>query len=319
MPIRRLLTLAAALGFCFVLPTPAAHAATVTKVSNQVDIRCAFTTLHQSSDWYFPAGTPTGLLWLQHGFSSANDSVADTAQKFAERGFLVFAPTLPTANALGCTLENLGNNTDFLDNVADLFGKSADPGDKLGRSFADAKTKAGRTDVAMPTTMVFAGHSAGGEAVPYVTQQLRSKYPSVFAGVRGLVLFDPVKSFIGNNLSSSMNHLRNAALPVLLISAPPYSCNRNGSGTDTVLQYTSGLPFRGVRLTTGAHIDVEAGSAPDPDKIACGTPQDRNVSALQTLATAWASDFVSGAKTADDYPGGAYYEGLRTSGVLSTL
>ncbi|MGY2063419.1 hypothetical protein ACW9HQ_51715, partial [Nocardia gipuzkoensis] len=90
----------------------------VTKVENTVEIRCAFTTLRQSSDWYFPAGTPKALFWLQHGFASADDSVTDTAKKLAAQGFLVFAPTLPTADTFGCTLENLGNNTDFLHNVA---------------------------------------------------------------------------------------------------------------------------------------------------------------------------------------------------------
>ncbi|UGT44084.1 alpha/beta hydrolase [Nocardia yamanashiensis] len=298
---------------------PAAHAdAAVTKVENKVDIRCAFQTLHQSSDWYFPAGNPKALLWLQHGFTGSNDAMDDTARKFAEQGFLVFAPTLPTANLLGCTIANLGNNTDFLHNVADLFGKAGDPGDKLGRSFADARSKAGRGNLTLPTAMVFAGHSAGGEAVPYVAQQLRSGYAGAFANLRGLILFDPVKSFIGNNLSSSLNHLSNSTLPVLAISAPPYSCNNNGSGT-AELQEQLNRSFLGVRLTSGAHIDVEAASAPGPDKTACGTPQDKNVAALQKLSTGWANDFVSGSTTADYYPGGGYYEGLRTAGTIETL
>ncbi|RDI60591.1 alpha/beta hydrolase [Nocardia pseudobrasiliensis] len=299
--------------------SPAAAADPVTKVSNRVEIRCAFTILRQSSDWYFPTGTPKALLWLQHGFASANDSVTDTAKRFAARGFLVFAPTLPTANTFGCTLENLGNNTDFLHNVADLFGKAADPNDKLGRSFADAKARAGRSNLTLPRTMIFAGHSAGGEVVPYVTQQLRSDYPAAFAGVRGVVLFDPVKSFIGNNLPSSLNHLANTQLPILTVAAPPYTCNRDGSGTGIVLDQLKGRQFLGVRLTTGSHIDVEAASAPGPDRTLCGAPQDKNVAALQTLSTIWASDFVSGVKTPDAYPGGAYYEGLRTAGTITTL
>ncbi|MFD6159817.1 hypothetical protein ACFWF7_35950 [Nocardia sp. NPDC060256] len=319
MNIRRLLV---AIGFiavatAFTMPTATADSA-VTKVENTVEIRCAFTTLHQSSDWYFPVGTPKALLWLQHGFASANDSVDDTARKFSAQGFLVFAPTLPTANALGCTLENLGNNTNFLHNVADLFGKAADPGDKLGRSFADAKNKARRPDLALPKAMVFAGHSAAGEAVPYVTQVLRSDYAAAFASVRGLLLFDPVKSFVGNNLGSALNHLSNTALPILAISSPPYLCNGNGSGTTELIGQIS-RPFLGVRLTTGSHIDVEAASAPAPDKVACGTPQAKNVSALQTLSVAWAGDFVSGTTSADYYPGGAYYETQRSAGTVQTL
>ncbi|MBF6182395.1 alpha/beta hydrolase [Nocardia otitidiscaviarum] len=291
---------------------------TVTKVENKVEIRCAFRILKQSSDWYFPAGNPKGLLWLQHGFSAANDAMDDTARKFAAQGFLVFAPTLPTSSLLGCTIANLGNNTDFLHNVADLFGKSADPSDKLGRSFADAKAKAGRPELALPTSWVFAGHSAGGEAVPYVAQELRADYPSAFAKLRGVILFDPVKSIIGNNLSSSLNHLSNSTLPVVAVSAPPYSCNRNGSGTAEVLEQLP-RPFLGVLVTTASHIDVEASSAPGPDRFACGTPQSKNVDALQRLSVAWAGDFVSGSTTADYYPGGAYFQSLVSAGILEPL
>lgn len=323
MRIRGLLaavcSVAAAVIACTPLITPTAAAdTTVTKVSNKVDIRCAFTTLHQSSDWYFPSGTPKALLWLQHGFAGSNDAVDDSARKFTAQGFLVFAPTLPTANLLGCTLENLGNNTDFLHNVADLFGKAADPGDKLGRSFADAKSKAGLPNLALPSAMVFAGHSAGGEAVPYVAQELRADYGPAFANLRGVILFDPVKSFIGNNLSSSLNHLSNTTLPILAVTAPPYSCNRDGAGTKVLLDQLD-RTFLGVRLTSGSHIDVEGASAPAPDKVTCGTPQAKNVEALQRLSVAWAGDFVSGSTTADYYPGGGYYESLRTAGTIETL
>ncbi|WP_223885424.1 alpha/beta fold hydrolase [Nocardia colli] len=319
MNIRRLLVAlgSIAAAAAFTIPTATADAA-VTKVENTVEIRCAFTILRQSSDWYFPAGTPKALLWLQHGFAGANDSVEDTAKKFSAQGFLVFAPTLPTANTFGCTLENLGNNTDFLHNVADLFGKAADPGDKLGRSFTDAKNKAKRPELTLPKAMVFAGHSAGGEAVPYVTQALRADYPAAFASVRGLILFDPVKSFVGNNLGNALNHLSNTTLPILAISSPPYACNRNASGTNELIAQIS-RPFHGVRLTSGSHIDVEASSAPAPDKIACGTPQAKNVSALQTLSVAWAGDFVSGTTSADYYPGGTYYETQRAAGTVQTL
>ncbi|MGW4247756.1 alpha/beta hydrolase [Nocardia sp. NPDC004722] len=323
MIIRRLL--AAAVSAVFAVSAYAASSvpmanadSAVAFVANTVDIRCAFTTLHQSSNWYFPSGTPKALVWLQHGFASANDSVDDTARKFAAQGFLVFAPTLPTANFFGCTLENLGNNTDFLHNVADLFGKSGDLGDKLGRSFTDARGKAGRTDVALPTAWVFAAHSAGGEAVPYVTQELRADYPSAFANLRGEILYDPVKSFIGNNLSTALNHLDNTTLPILAITAPPYSCNRDGAGTQVLIDQLH-RPFLGVRLTSGAHIDVEGASAPTPDKVACGTPQAKNVDALQHLSVGWAGDFVAGTKTPDLYPGGSYYQSLISAGTITTL
>ncbi|MFI6817517.1 alpha/beta hydrolase [Nonomuraea sp. NPDC050328] len=293
------------------LHTPA-HAQSVTKIENTVEIRCAFTTLRQSSDWYFPSGPPKALLWLQHGFAGSNDGMTDTAQRFAADGFLVFAPTLPSANIFGCTLQNLGNNTAFLGNVADVLAGGLD------RSFADARARAGRPDLALPGAFVLAGHSAGGEAVPYVAQQLRARHPAAFAKVRGLILFDPVKSLAGDNLGSSLNHLANTSLPILAISSPPYSCNSGGSGTQELTEQLA-RPFLGVRLTTGSHIDVEGSSATGPEKLACGTPQAQNVSALQTLAKGWAGDFVSGTTTPGLYPGGDYFESLRSAGVIQPL
>ncbi|MGW0808651.1 hypothetical protein [Nonomuraea sp. NPDC002799] len=299
------------------LPTPA-HAQSVTRVENTVEIGCAFTTLRQGSDWYFPSGTPKALLWLQHGFAGTNDGLADIAQRFAAQGFLVFAPNLPSAHIFGCTLQNLGNNTDFLNNVAGLFGGSAQQAAALERSFSDARTKAGRTGLALPGALVFAGHSAGGEAVPYVTQRLRAASPAAFAKVRGLILFDPVKSIAGDNLGSALGPLSGTGLPILAISSPPYLCNSDAGGTKELIARLA-RPFLGVRLTTGSHVDVEGASAPAVEKLACGTPQAKNVAALQTLAVGWAGDFVGGAPTASLYPGGATYEGLRAAGTIQPL
>lgn len=286
----------------------------VTRIENTVDIGCASTTLRQGSDWYFPSGSPKALLWLQHGFAGTNDGMTDTARRFADQGFLVFAPTLPSAHIYGCTLQNLGDNTGFLNNVAALFGGSA----ALSRSFSDAAGKAGRSGLALPSALVFAGHSAGGEAVPHVAGRLLSTHPSAFARLRGLVLFDPVKSIAGDNLGGALGPLGATGLPILAITSPPYLCNSFGGGTNELLARLS-RPFLGVRLSTGSHVDVEGSTAPAVEKLACGTPKTANVSALQTLSVGWAGDFVSGSVTAGLYPGGDVYEGLRAAGTIQPL
>ncbi|OLT33477.1 hypothetical protein BJF79_34675 [Actinomadura sp. CNU-125] len=283
-----------------------------------VDIRCAFTTLEQDADWYFPSGAPEGLVWLQHGFARANDHVADLASEYAAAGYLVFAPTLPTGNIFGCTLQNIGNNTDFLGNVADLFTKMSDPDDKLGRSFADAKAEAGRPGLTMPDELVFSGHSAGGEAVSYVAGRLRTDGPAAWARLRGLVLLDPVASFIGDNLETGLEAVNGTGRMIRTISGPDGLCNNSGGGTDLVQSRVT-APFVGVRLPDGAHTDAEGASTDGVGTLACGEPESANVEVLQTFAVAWATDAFDGTQTPAYLPGGSYYQSQLASGRIETL
>ncbi|MFC7243770.1 alpha/beta hydrolase [Catellatospora aurea] len=314
---RAALVLALAASF-LTAPAAASAAPGVVEVSNTVDIRCAFYTMKANADWYFPAGTPRGLVYLQHGFSRSNGNLQDLAEQYATAGFVVFAPTLPSANLYGCTVNNIGNNTDFLNNVADLLGKATDSTDKLGRSFADARTRAGRAGLALPTSYVLSGHSAGGEVVSYVANRLRTSYAAQFAKVKALVLLDPVKSPVGQSMANAFNGLKTTALPMYAISSPPYLANSNASGT---VELTNDVPrpFLGVRLSTGCHCDAEGASTDGLCTLTSGTPQAQNVAALQTLAVTWAVDGVAGTTTATHYPGGAYYDGLLAAGVTQTL
>ncbi|WP_405915062.1 hypothetical protein [Streptomyces sp. NBC_00728] len=315
-PFTPAVTLAVAL--LLVFQPSGARAAGVTKESTTVDVSCAAFTYHQSADWYFPSGTPTGLVWLQHGFARANGNVQDLAEHYAAAGYLVFAPTLPSADLFGCTLPDLGNNKPFLDNVASWFTASGTGADRLRSSYARAAAAAGRSGTALPSSLVLSGHSAGGEAVEYVAQRLHATAPADFARVRGLVLLDPVKSFLGSNTEDSLTGLAGTGLPVHTISSPPYSCNSDGTGTEAVRELVPAA-FVGVRLTTGAHTDAEGASTDLAGTALCGTPQAKNVAALQSLATAWASDAFSGRTTAAWYPGGASYDALLAAGTISTL
>ncbi|MFG2972457.1 alpha/beta hydrolase [Streptomyces sp. NPDC048331] len=292
--------------------------ADVVKVSNTVEVRCAFLVYKRAGDWYFPAGAPKGTVWLQHGFSRANDHLEDLARRYAAAGFVVFAPTLPSSDMFGCTVSNLGNNTAFLNNVADLFGKSADPSDKLGRSFADAAAKAGRPGLQLPAKFVFSGHSAGGEAVSYVANRLRTQYPAAFARLSGLVLLDPVNSFTGLNMANALNGLNTTNLPMHAISSPPYLANGQASGTKELTTDVH-RDFLGIRLSTGSHCDAEGASTDTLCTLPNGAPQASNVAVLQEFATVWAADDVNGTVTATHRPGGSRYESLRTAGTIQTL
>ena len=92
----------------------------------------------------------------------------------------------------------------------------------------------------------------------------------------------------------------------------------NASGT---VELTNDVhrAFLGARLTTGCHCDAEGASTDGLCTLTSGTPQAQNIAALQTLAVAWAADGIAGTTTATYYPGGAYYNGLLSSGVIQTL
>jgi hypothetical protein len=290
----------------------------VSRFDTTVDIGCFSTTLTQDASWYLPAGDVQGLVWVQHGFARTGDNVADLATHFAAQGYIAFAPSLPTINVLGCTLENLGDNDDFLSNVADLFGQATNSSEKLGRSFASATAAAGRPELELPQEFVFSGHSAGGEAVLFVANTVRVSYPAAWTGLRGLVLLDPVKSFIGTHFDDALAGLDTTVLPVLSVSAPDLLCNNNGGGTDA-LQAGLHRAFVGVRLTTGVHTDAEGASTDIIGEIACGTPVAANVAILQTLAVGWSVDYFAGSTTASYYPGGSYYESQLVAGTIETL
>ncbi|MET9490745.1 alpha/beta hydrolase [Nocardia sp. NPDC006630] len=267
-----------------------------------VEIACAASTLHQSAAWYLPTGQPRGLVWVQHGFARDNDNVAALAETLADAGYLAFAPSLPFLNLSGCTLQNLGDNTPFLNQVADLFATADDPAGPLARSLETAAAGSGRPVPAMPGQLVFIGHSAGAEAVEYVAHRLHTTAPATWSKLRGLVLLDPVKSFLGNNTETALTDLDATGLPMLTVSAPPSLCNNFGGGT-AAMEALLHRPFIGVRIPAGEHTDAEGASSDGIGELLCGVPQAANVTVLQRLTSGWTDDFIDGTHTAAYYPG----------------
>jgi len=104
----------------------------VVKVSTSLAVRCAFLTYRLPTDWYFPVGDPHGLVWAQHGFVESRKVWTEFATRAARAGFLVVAPTLPTADLFGCTVQNLGNNPRFLNHVAEVFDPASADGRRTG-------------------------------------------------------------------------------------------------------------------------------------------------------------------------------------------
>lgn len=268
-------------------------------LGGQIAIPCGAGTLGVHADWYLPAATPRALIWLQHGFARSAANVADLGRRFADAGYLVVAPNLPSADADGCTLQNVTGNTAFLAGIANLFEPGAPTG--LTTALAAAARTAGRAVPAIPDRWVFVGHSAGGEAVEYVADQLLLRHPALWPRLRGLILLDPVASFVGDNTAVALTDLDTTSLPILTVSGPAGLCNNFGSGT-AALQTRLHRPYVGVRLPGGVHTDAEGTSSDVVGELFCGAPRSDDIGTLQTLATGWAHDFVSGARTPGLYP-----------------
>ena len=297
-----------------------ASAATSVKVTNTTAIRCGFGNQSVPTDWYVPStGTPQGLVWLQHGFTESKANWDAYAPQLAGAGYVVMVTTLPTINLFGCTVQNVGNNTAFLDNIAGVFGSAAGGSGALVTSYNNATGRAGRAGLALPPRWAFVGHSAGGEAVTYVANRLRTNHATAFARLRGLVLEDPVNSFIGSSLANGLSGLNGTSLPIYALAAPPYSCNNNQSGVRLVTQRLTNRSFHGALVTSGTHVDIFGAAAGGLLTLTCGTPQAKNVSATHTLTTGWLADQIAGTTTPRFYPGGATYQALVSAGTITTL
>jgi hypothetical protein len=318
LSLRRLVaTLVLSAGVIAAAP-PAAQAATA-EVDGDITVLCGSSTYTQDADWFFPDTTsPKALVFLQHGFSRSNSHMFALARKYQAAGFLVFAPTLPSTNSSGCTVSNQGDNTAFLNNVTAWIGEATTSTRQLATSHAKAATTAGRAGSTLPATYVLAGHSAGGDAVTYIANRLRTTFPAAFANLKYLQLLDPVKSPSGTNMADALTGLAGTSLPITAISSPPYSSNGNASGTVELVNRID-RPFLGVRLVTGSHCDAEGSTTNWLCTLLGGTSKAANVTALQTFAINWASDAVAGTTTATYYPGGSYYQGLLTGNVIQTL
>ncbi|MFW0794487.1 alpha/beta hydrolase [Gordonia sp. CPCC 205515] len=270
--------------------------------------------------WYFPAGNPSGLVWLQHGFMRSATNLDGLATAYAKQGLLVASTSVESISPSGCGVAyNLADNTAFIATMASVFGHGTDPGSALSQSLRRAEHSTGRTDVAIPKAMVFSGHSAGGEFVLTAANALRRTDPVDYRRLSGLMLIDPVNSFIGNNFHTAAVDLGRAGLPIRVISSPPSISNVGGQGTHW-LEQTTRQRFLGAQLTTGVHIDVE-GADTDILGIASelAVPRPRNGRVIRTLAPHWTADLVDRHPTVAYYPGGRYYDLLLRTNTVTTL
>lgn len=242
------------------------------------------------ADWYFPAVTsPTGVVWVQHGFTRSRTNIAALARSIAATtSAIVVAPSI-SSNFLslnGCWI----NGSSMHRAVARMFG---DQFSALQASATSAARTAGAGRVTLPRRFVLTGHSAGGNlatAAAGETTRLTSGGASVAVNLAGVVMYDGVDS--GGAIRTGLSRLVGAFdRPVWTIAAPDSSCNASGSGTDALVAARPGR-FVGVLVTQGSHNDAEGTAS-----TGCGTVLARNVAALRTLASDWIGALLAGTPT----------------------
>jgi len=272
-------------------------------------VPCGGTT-NVDARWAFPEGvTPTGMIWLQHGFARSNAALADLQKAYSARGWIVVSPTI---SAFGtCSINAAVLHT----GIANLLVGSTAPGSALEASYDAARTSLGLAAADLPSAFALSGHSAGGALVTVVGGKIAANPSSaVAARLKGIVLLDPVENS-DNGMAANLPKL--TGKPVLTISGGDSSCNSNSSGTKVLLPKRSG--FAGVRLPSGCHCDAEGATTDGTCTLVCGTPKAANTAALKQLATDWLSDMLKSTTKAGAYPGGEYYEQTKAAGTITTL
>lgn len=272
-----------------------------------LNIPCGRLGRRVPATWYYPepqSKAPTGLVWVQHGFSRNKRHIAELAHSLAETtGCLVVTPTLSSnaAAAEGCWL-----------NGEPLQAATA-------RLFRDGKALAGSARMAgykgkLPQRFVLSGHSAGGNfalsAAGFTTAP-----GGALARLQAVVLYDGV-DYQGQMARALARLSGEAYRPVWQVAAPPSSCNANAAGTRAVLAARPG-EFVGVELVRGSHLDAEGTNHGTAAGLLCGRPRPENVAALRQIAGDWVGNALTGA--ANGITNGQPGERIPVNGAVATV
>jgi dienelactone hydrolase len=243
--------------------------------------------------WYFPnqAQPPVGVVYLQHGFTRTSANGAALAQDLAERtNSIVVAPNISSAygdpyNIWNSPIERA---------VAKMF-----EGDRAELT-ASASAAAGQS-IVLPQQFVLGGGSAGGNLVAAAAGYLADD--GATGNLKALILFDATDN---GDTTAGLAKLKAAnSVPVMLMAAPPCSCNNFGAQTQTVLN-NAPAQFIGVMLDNGSHLDGEGTSTDAAVVQLCGPPVlPQNAAAVQVITAAWINDVFTGSHNGIYGPNGA--------------
>jgi len=267
--------------FCFGLLMSAGMPAGALAAERTIDGNVTLGNTRLASTWYVPndAAASRGFVVLLHGFARNKDNMRDLASRLQDKGYTVLTPTV-----------GLGS----LNSDAFLAGAALDLA-KL--------QKIPDTDVALPSRLVVAGHSAGGKNALVIGAALRATLGERMAGI---LLLDPVER--DGAMQRAFASLGGSETDVLTLLARPGACNAGGNAAPLLKDFAS--PFKGVRMTKGTHCDAEGSSTNFLCKVACGNSSAATVTDTQEFAVNWIEGFFEGTRRAEFFPGGARYDAL---------
>lgn len=251
------------------------------------------------ADWYRPAGAPTGLVWVQHGYGSSKADVAAYAQELAGRtGALVVAPTLSSDASTACFMGSAATENA----VGSLLA-----GD---RAALIASARAAGYTGTVPRPFVMVGHSFGGNFALTVGA-------AAPADLRAVIVLDG-GSLDPTNAQAVAALAALADKPVLTVASPPGTACKLNDLTPFIVASRPGQ-FVGVQLVGGNHLDT-IGWSSLAGILACGLPNLANVAAVQTISSQWVTNALTGSTggiTAGT-PGQRIAVGAATAVVLPT-
>jgi dienelactone hydrolase len=244
--------------------------------------------------WYFPnhAQPPVGVVYLEHGYTRNSANMASLAQDLAEQSNSIVVT--PNISSQAGDPYNIFNSS-IEQAVAKMF-----EGNRTELT-ASASAAAGRS-ITLPQHFVLAGHSAGGNLVAAAAGYLVGD--GATSNLRGVVLFDPVNN---GDAVAGLAKLNGTSVPVLMIAAPPCSCNNFGAET-TAIMNAAPHQFIGVELVNGSHLDSEGTSTDSVGVQFCGpAPTAANAAAVQVISSAWIKDLFTGSQSGIYGPNGAAF------------
>ena len=231
-----------------------------------------------SVDWYLPDGQASALMLLEHGFFRSCGNLRGTSRALMEKGVMVMCLN------------------------ADMTGGNAPLGRALGDLLA-SRAIAPPSGKALPERYIVGGHSAGGHFASVVGARL---VEDGYDGLAGAVLFDPVAA--GGFTANLQAIAGGGNRPVLAVAASPAFANlfnnsfgalREIPNTFVGVQLSWSGFFFGFPYGPSCHTDVEGENTDVLASLAIGcTPNPVQTARLRELASTWASDLATGARTA---------------------